>query len=130
MNHSFLIIYHISNHKKEKQIVNLCRKLGIRTRGLKPSDCNVEVGVLAGVGRMSMKTHEKAPAGYQLPDILIFSGLPDAALDTFLAEYKECGIEPTGLKSVVTPHNLTWTVYELASELVRERAAILLRGTL
>lgn len=128
MSNLSLILYHIQNRKKEKQITNLCKRLDIRTRALKPSDCNVEVGVLAGIGRSGIHTHEKAPAGYLLPDILIFSGLPDETLDTFLAEYKKAGIEPTGLKSVVTPHNRTWTVYELAAELVKERTAILLGG--
>lgn len=123
-----LVIYHIQNRKKEKQLTNLCRKLGIRTRVLKASDCNVQVGVLAGIHRAGTSVHEKAPDGYQLPDILIFSGVSDALLDTFLAEYKKEGIEPIGLKSVVTPHNLAWTVYELTAELVRERTAILLGG--
>lgn len=128
MDNLSLVIYHIQNHKKEKQIINLCRKLGIRTRALKAADCNLEVGALAGIGRAGINTHEKAPAGYLLPDVLIFSGLPDEMLDTFLAEYKKAGIEPTGLKSVVTPHNRTWTVYELVAELLRERTAILLGG--
>lgn len=128
MNHYPLIIYHIQSSKKEKQIIDLCKKLGIHTRKLKVSDCNLEVGVLAGIGRAGMSPHEKAPAGYQMPDILIFSGLPDERLDRFLEDYREAGIEPTGLKSIVTPHNVTWTVYELTAELIRERTAILLRG--
>lgn len=128
MIHSTLVIYHIQNRKKEKQLTDLCRRLGIRTRALKASDYNMEVGVLAGIHKAGMSAHEKAPEGYQLPDILIFSGLSDAVLDTFLAEYKKAGIEPTGLKSVVTPHNLTWTVYELTAELIRERTAMLLGG--
>lgn len=128
MNYFPLIIYHIQSSKKEKQITELCKKMGIRTRKLKDSDCNLEVGVLAGIGRAGTNTHEKAPDGYRMPDILIFSGLPDESLDRFLADYKAAGIEPIGLKSVVTPHNVTWTVYELAAELIRERTSILLRG--
>lgn len=128
MNTSSLMIYHIKKHKKEKQVTGLCRRLGIRTRALKASDGNLEVGMLAGIGRAGSGVHQKAPMDWQLPDILIFSGFPDELLDTFLSEYKKSGIEPTGLKSVVTPHNLTWTVYELAAELVRERTAMLLGG--
>lgn len=128
MDHLPLVLYYLKNRKKEKQLTALCRKLGIRTRALKSSDSNTEVGVLAGVHRTGMRVHEKAPSDGQLPDILIFSGLPDEMLDTFLTEYKKAGIEPTGLKSVVTPHNLTWTVRELAEELVRERTAMLLGG--
>lgn len=121
-----LVLCHIRDSRKEKQIADLCGRLGFRVRALKAAQANTEVGVLAGVSRANMKEHEKAPALYQLPDLLIFSGLPDEGLDLFLAEYKKAGIEPTGLKAVVTPHNLTWTVYELAAELVKERTAMLL----
>lgn len=128
MNYFPLIIYHIQSSKKEKQIIELCKKMGIRTRKLKASDCNLEIGILAGIVRSGTGTHEKAPAGYQMPDMLIFSGLSDEWLDRFLADYRAAGIEPTGLKSVVTPHNVAWTVYELTAELIRERTAILLGG--
>lgn len=128
MMNSSLVLYYIRDPKKGKQITKLCKGLRFRVRALKAGDANVEVGVLAGISRMNTKAHEKAPALYQLPDMLIFSGMPDQELDRFLAEYKEAGIEPTGLKSVVTPHNLTWTVYELAAELVKERTAMLLGG--
>jgi len=128
MINSPLILYYIRDPKKERQITKLCKGLGFRIRALKTSDANVEIGVLAGISRAGTKKHEKAPALYQLSDFLVFSGVPDEALDRFLAEYKKAGIEPTGLKSVVTPHNLTWTVYELAAELVKERMSMLLGG--
>ena len=123
-----LVLYYMRDPSKEKAIQKLCRQLGLRTRELKNSDANLEVGVLAGISRMSVKSHEKAPVLYQIPDMLIFSGVSDAALDRFLAEYRREGIEPTGLKSVVTPHNLSWTVYELVAELIRERMSIMQRG--
>lgn len=61
-----------------------------------------------------------------MPELLIFSGLADGKLDEFLAEYRKKGIEPVSLKAVITAHNISWTVYQLVSELVKERAAILM----
>lgn len=126
--YSPLVLYYIRDFKKERQITALCRKLGFRVRALKASDANTEIGVLAGISRAGAKNHEKAPVLWQFPELLVFSGVPDAGLDGFLAEYKKAGIEPVGLKSVVTPHNLVWTVYELAAELLKEQAAMMLRG--
>lgn len=134
MIHSPVVLYFIADSRKEKQITKLCRKLGIRLKGLKPEDSNTEIGALAGItrtdaGSAPVRSHASAPVGYVLPELLIFSGLSDESLDVFLAEYKKAGIEPVGLKAIVTPHNLTWTVYELTAELVRERTAMLLGGT-
>lgn len=128
-----LIMYKINEPSKEKQVVNLCRKLGLKTRKLKDSDAKITVGTLTGNGkinaspdnRMLNTANQNVPNGYSLPELIVFSGLKDNKLDEFLAEYKKMGIAPMGLKAVVTIHNVNWTMYELAEELVRERISIM-----
>lgn len=128
-----LIMYKINELSKEKQVVNLCRKLGLKTRKLKDSDAKITVGTLTGNGKknaspdnqMLNTANQNVPTGYSLPELIIFSGLKDNKLDEFLAEYKKMGIAPIGLKAVVTIHNVNWTMYELAEELVRERISIM-----
>ncbi len=128
-----LIMYKINETSKEKQVVNLCRKLGLKTRKLKDSDAKITVGTLTGNGKINVSpnsqmlntANQNVPTGYSLPELIIFSGLKDNKLDEFLAEYKKMGIAPIGLKAVVTIHNVNWTMYELAEELVRERISIM-----
>lgn len=128
-----LIMYKINETSKEKQVVNLCRKLGLKTRKLKDSDAKITVGTLTGNSKINVSTNsqmlntanQNVPTGYSLPELIIFSGLKDNKLDEFLAEYKKMGIAPIGLKAVVTIHNVNWTMYELAEELVRERISII-----
>lgn len=128
-----LIMYKINESSKEKQVVNLCRKLGLKTRKLKDSDAKITVGTLTGNGKINASlnsqmlntTNQNVPTGYSLPELIVFSGLKDNKLDEFLAEYKKMGIAPIGLKAVVTIHNVNWTMYELAEELVRERISIM-----
>ena len=72
---------------------------------------------------------QKAPAGYKLPEVLIFSGFANEMLDVFLAAYKKAGIAPIPLKAVHTEHNDKWSLYALCEELRREHAAMLLRGS-
>lgn len=128
-----LIMYKINETSKEKQVVNLCRKLGLKTRKLKDSDAKITVGTLTGNGKINASpdnqmlntANQNVPTGYSLPELIIFSGLKDNKLDEFLAEYKKMGIAPIGLKAVVTIHNVNWTMYELAEELVRERISII-----
>lgn len=128
-----LIMYKINETSKEKQVVNLCRKLGLKTRKLKDSDAKITVGTLTGNSKINASpdnqmlntANQNVPMGYSLPELIVFSGLKDNKLDEFLAEYKEMGIAPIGLKAVVTIHNVNWTMYELAEELVRERISIM-----
>lgn len=128
-----LIMYKINETSKEKQVVNLCRKLGLKTRKLKDSDAKITVGTLTGNGKINASpdnqmlntANQNVPTGYSLPELIVFSGLKDNKLDEFLAEYKKMGISPIGLKAVVTIHNVNWTMYELAEELVRERISIM-----
>lgn len=72
---------------------------------------------------------QKAPVGYKLPEVLIFSGFAGEMLDVFLAAYKKAGIAPIPLKAVHTEHNNKWSLYALCEELRREHAAMLLRGS-
>ncbi len=128
-----LIMYKINETSKEKQVVNLCRKLGLKTRKLKDSDAKITVGTLTGNGKINTSpdnqmlntANQNVPTGYSLPELIVFSGLKDNKLDEFLAEYKKMGIVPIGLKAVVTIHNVNWTMYELAEELIRERISIM-----
>lgn len=128
-----LIMYKINETSKEKQVVNLCRKLGLKTRKLKDSDAKITVGTLTGNGKINASpdnqmlntANQNVPMGYSLPELIVFSGLKDNKLDEFLAEYKKMGIAPIGLKAVVTIHNVNWTMYELVEELVRERISIM-----
>lgn len=128
-----LIMYKINETSKEKQVVNLCRKLGLKTRKLKDSDAKITVGTLTGNGKINASpdnqmlntANQNVPTGYSLPELIVFSGLKDNKLDEFLTEYKKMGISSIGLKAVVTIHNVNWTMYELAEELVRERISIM-----
>ena len=128
-----LIMYKINETSKEKQVVNLCRKLGLKTRKLKDSDAKITVSTLTGNGKINASpdnqmlntANQNVPTGYSLPELIVFSGLKDNKLDEFLAEYKKMGIAPIGLKAVVTIHNVNWIMYELAEELVRERISIM-----
>ncbi len=119
------VMFYTQNMRKEKQILELCRNLSIRTRKLKQADINVTVGTLSGNGMIKNQDNKKAPTDYKMPELIIFSGLTEEKLDEFLAEYKNAGIETIGLKAVVTVHNASWSIYELTEELIRERTSML-----
>lgn len=122
------IMLHTADKKKEKQIMELCSSMGLSVKLLTEKDINKMTGKLAEINFSPVQTlcteNRKAPAGYILPDLIVFAGLDSERLDEFLEAYKKAQIAPTGLKAVITPYNLTWSLYTLVSELVREQAKL------
>lgn len=119
------VLFHTKNESKRAQIFDLCRDLHFAARALAHTEAGRTVGALAGLSAEASPA-EKVPAGYELPEVLIFSGGAGEALDVFLAAYRQAAIEPIALNAVVTPHNAAWSVRALVEELQKERAAMLL----
>jgi hypothetical protein len=116
-----LIMYHVHDENKKIQLEVLCLSLSIPTRELKATDLNEQVGKLAGIkGMTQTASGEKIPALFSMPEVILFSGVPNAKLDEFLYSYKNVGLTPTKLKAVVTPRNVSWTLYQLINELSQE----------
>lgn len=122
-----LVLYSIKDQKKAQLITALCKKLGIQTKEVKTKDVDEKVGVLAEIEPLATAGAKKAapPAVLDLPEYLIFSGLPEVLLDQFLKEYRQQEIEPIPLKAVVTLHNKDWTVRNLIVELMKERMSVM-----
>ena len=116
------VLYYVHEDKKI-QLEVLCLSLNLRAKQLKASDLNERLGVLAemkGIKMTEVSQNEKAPFLFQMPEVLVFSGVPEKKLDGFLAGYKNLGLENIQLKAVITPHNIRWTLYQLVQELKSE----------
>ncbi|MBR4341094.1 MAG: DUF3783 domain-containing protein [Lachnospiraceae bacterium] len=60
------------------------------------------------------------PIMYDLPELLVFSGFEEADVRSFLTEYKQKGIEKIPLKCMITPYNLSWSLFDLVEHLKEE----------
>lgn len=127
MGNKKLIMFFTKDVNKSEQITKLCKRLNILTRMLKPSDINLETGSLAGIKTTrAEQAKNKAPMGYDMPEVMIFSGISSENLDIFLAEYKKENINGIALKAVLTPYNVSWSLYELITELQKERIKMMI----
>lgn len=118
-----LVMYHVEDDNKRIQLEVLCMGMALRSKQLRASDLNEQVGVLAGIkraGSLDKQAAEKAPVIFCMPDVIIFSGVPDKTLDEFLHSYKNLGLAPIKLKAVTTPKNAEWTLYHMIRELAEE----------
>ena len=119
-----MILYYVQEEKKKIQIEVIGMSMSIETKQLKPSDLNTQVGKLAGLRNLApldLTQIEKPPVIFCMPEIVIFSGVPNKSLDEFMLSYKNVGVPPISLKAVTTPKNINWTLYQLIKELSSER---------
>ena len=116
------VYFYTPKAETREKVQALCGKLGMEFRELVPADLNRYVGEIVG-SETSIKRPvrpDKAPIFFQMPEIMLFYGISDSRLDDFLEAYPKAGIDRISYKAVITPFNISWTLYELALELKRE----------
>ncbi len=130
------ILLYTTDQNKKRQITALLQELKIALKEITYADLKKPLAtvVLPASGNGG-KTDIAVPAlpgasgtvtippMYVQPELLIMHGFSSDRMDEFLAAYKKRGIAPISLKAVVTPRNLTWSVYDLTQELSREHEA-------
>ena len=126
------IFVNIPNEEKKNGISLICQRLGIEVRVIGNEHLNVCLGdiiALSGENRTGknikinnnqVESAAKAPALYNMPELMIFNGFDSQTLDGFLNMYKMTGLPKIPLKAVVTPYNIKWTLYELIEHLKEE----------
>ena len=105
---------------KKTSIEKICSSQQIALYTLGYTDINKTVSAICGMPLKAAMEHRQPPVMYALPEVMLFYGIDDKALDDFLDAYKAAGIEKIQRKAIVTPSNLGWTLFELAEELGKE----------
>ncbi len=105
--------------EKEQAVGDVCRKLGIRQRKVTGGEYNQKLGFLAGVDGFN-KEPGASVKGALSGEMLVFSGIDSDGVGAFLTAYKETGTATVGLKAILTPHNVFWSVEQLYQELMKE----------
>lgn len=115
-----MILMHIDSGNKAAAVHRVAGQIGetVKTIGYKELNRTL---LSLHTGKPVTK-EVKLPPLYQMPELLVFIGMPEARLDQFLDAYKAAGIEPVALKAMATLHNSNWTVFELIEALKAERA--------
>ena len=105
--------------EKIKVVRSIAQKNRIQIKEISRKDYNQKLGALAGIQGFA-----KEKVIYNGPDfpleMIVFSGIDSAQIDTFLADYKQTGAQPVPLKAIITPRGIFWTVEALFKELWKE----------
>ncbi len=116
------IFLNIPDRNKKSVITNICQRLGIELKTVNAGDVDKTVLFIVSGKDVpaNVKSDVKAPALYTLPELILFNEFDDESLEEFLNAYKTSGLERVKLKAVVTPFNITWTLYQLVEHLKEE----------
>lgn len=109
-----------NNENKKDEIKKLCDKFNLKIKEIAASDINTPLGKLLGMD-FKNKPKEVAPLFYAPKELMVFNGLSDKDLNTFLLEYEKCKIEPVLYKGVITPFNTKLSPYELILDYEKEQ---------
>lgn len=105
--------------EKIKVVRSIAQKNRIQIKEISRKDYNQKLGSLAGIQGFA-----KEKVIYNGPDfpleMIVFSGIDSAQIDSFLADYKQTGAQTVPLKAIITPQNIFWTVEALFKELWKE----------
>ena len=98
--------------EKIKVVRSIAQKNRIQIKEISRKDYNQKLGALAGIQGFA-----KEKVIYNGPDfpleMIVFSGIDSAQIDSFLADYKQTGAQTVPLNAIITPHNIFWTVEAL-----------------
>ena len=117
------IYFYTKDITKKEIVIKIAASIGAQYTELKASQADNTVSSIVGLPQLRLSdniNYPKAPPLWSMPELIIFFGIPDKHLDTFLAEYKKSGLESIRLKAIVTPTNLSWTIYQLTEHLKEE----------
>lgn len=107
------------NKEKLSAVRNIAEKNNIRIKEISRADYSQKLGFLSGI-----QGFNKEKAIYNGPafpmEMMVFSGIDSAQMNTFLTEYKQTGVPAIPLKAIITPHNVFWTAEALFNELLKE----------
>ena len=118
------------NIKKERAIAAVAKPLGIQVISVPKAKFTKTLGALAGIPGIKPASSPICPSVKPgasdtiTSEMLVFSGITEKIMDSFLDAYKNAGIAPIELKAVITMYNIFWTPVALFSELSRERRRI------
>lgn len=105
--------------EKIKVVRSIAQKNRIQIKEISRKDYNQKLGALAGIQGFA-----KEKVIYNGPDfpleMIVFSGIDSAQIDSFLADHKQTGAQTVPLKAIITPQNIFWTVEALFKELWKE----------
>lgn len=118
------LIINIPDPNKKAGLENLCKKLGINIRIVKDDDADKTLISIISGGKYELNGFSKPQvnpgAAKKLPEFMIFQEFEEDALQEFLQNYRATGLERIPLKAVVTPYNISWTLYDLVEHLKEE----------
>jgi len=117
-----LLLFNTSDSLKQA-IENLCFSQEVIVKHITKDQFGLPLGVLAGI--LKSQGENVSSIGKSLSDeMFLFVDFDQKSLSDFLTKYRNSRLPKVGLKAGLTPNNVTWNVYMLHEELMKEYIAM------
>ena len=119
-----ILLFSVSQEKRAI-LQQICEKLDWTASEIDKNRYNETLGALLGLPAGIHNVEETGLVGIYKAmgfpvEMIVFCGIDDSGLNTFLREYKETGARPIPLKAMLTPYNISWSAVQLFEELMKE----------
>ncbi|MCI7618775.1 MAG: DUF3783 domain-containing protein [Firmicutes bacterium] len=118
-----IFLFSVSEDQAEK-IREFCLSLDIEVMTVERRNFAKPLGRVLGIPTDATPASANAVKPYRMTGfpspMMVFCGLEQEDLDSYLSGYAAAGIEKIALKAVLTPHNVSWTAEQLYDELMEE----------
>lgn len=116
-----VLLYNIKGKPYTPHLKTILLTLGIRIKIVSEEEYSTQIGQLIGIAENPSAQPPAVEASKTIEDeMIILHNFTEPRLNQFLAELRRAGIT-SPLKAIITPHNCSWTSYELHAELSEER---------
>lgn len=118
-----VLYYSPNKDKKSARVKSVLIQMGIRIKNISPQQIHQSVGYLAGLEGFSQENPTEAKE--VIPqEVLVLKDFSSARLNQMLYLLRKAQIPKIELKAVITPHNASWSFYQLYQEIKSEHEAI------
>lgn len=117
-----LLLFNTSDSLKQA-IENLFFSQEVIVKQITKKQFGLSLGVLAGIIK-SQGENVLSVGKFFSDEMFLFVSFDQKSLSDFLTKYRNSGLLKVNLKAGLTPNNVTWSVYMLHEELMKEYIAM------
>ena len=118
-----VLLYHISDPARLARVRGWLERAGVRALELAPTELNQSLGALLGLPGFAREPGLRLGGG-PTEEMLVMFAFRGDLLNSFLAFFREEGLDPVALKAMVTPINVHWSALCLHEALREEHAQL------
>lgn len=119
-----VLLYHFTDEEKTEKIKTVLRQMKIGVKEISDDLISQKVGFLLGLKGFKETARADEMVTFA-QEVMLMQGITGKRMKEILTNFTAAGIEKIGLKAVVTPYNVLWSLHHLCKTIQKERETLL-----